>query len=55
MSPGRNLLVARPMTLLVSDVLASRERIDVEQSALAGQRRRARRIRETIERWARSG
>nr|WP_239091480.1 AarF/UbiB family protein [Streptomyces sp. SID14478] len=37
------------MTLLVSDVLASRERIDVEQSALAGQRRRARRIRETIE------
>lgn len=46
---NRNLLVARLMTLLVSDVLASRERIDVDRVALAGQRRRARRIRETIE------
>ncbi|MFE9680833.1 ABC1 kinase family protein [Streptomyces sp. NPDC006285] len=49
MSDGRNRAVAHLMTLLVTDVLSSRERIGVEHAELARQQRRARRIRETIE------
>ncbi|MER5440151.1 AarF/UbiB family protein [Streptomyces sp. NPDC002790] len=59
MSAGRNRAMARLMALLVTDVLTSRERIDVERTELAGQRRRARRIRESIEKlgpfWVKVG
>ncbi|SDJ55855.1 ABC1 kinase family protein [Streptomyces indicus] len=49
MTHGRSFKVGQLMTLLVADVLTSRERIGVEHTELARRQRRARRIREVIE------